>query len=126
MKGLGDFLFIPRFSSLIFTHAQGDFTIQDSTITTDNFELLGTELGLIVEGKMTFSGNLDFLVNTQIPKTSIGPLKEFPPAAGEISKAANLTAIKLTGTVQNPKYKLQPIGENIMKKLSDLFSNITP
>ena len=126
LKGLGDFLFIPRFSSLVFTHAQGDFSIQDSTITTDNFELLGPELGLIVEGKITFSGNLDFLVNTQIPKTSIGPIQEFPPAAGQISKAASLTAIKITGTVQNPKYKLQPIGENIMKKLGDLLSNITP
>lgn len=119
LKGLGDFLFIPRFSSITFTQAEGDFTIRDGYIYTDNFELQGTELGLIAEGKISLEGELDLLVNSQINMPG-------PKIADQISRAANLTAIKITGTVKDPKYQLQPIAQNIMKKLGDIFSNITP
>lgn len=121
LKGLGNFLFIPRFTNIVFTNAQGDFAIKDGFVATDNFELLGTELGLIAEGRMSFSGDLDFLVNTQV--IPAGPLGKVTEA---VTKAGSLTAIKITGTVQEPKYKLQAIGENIMKKLGDLLSNIAP
>ena len=124
LKGLGDFLFIPGFEKIVFTNAQGDFVIQDGFISTDNTELLGAKLGLIVEGKMSFGGDLDFLVNTQIPLT--GQTWANSEVGQAISKAGSMTAIKITGTTKEPKYKLQAIGENIMKKLGDLFSNITP
>ncbi|MFH0940713.1 MAG: AsmA-like C-terminal region-containing protein [Candidatus Omnitrophota bacterium] len=116
LKGLGNFLFISKFSNIVFTRAQGDFSISDGYAATNNLELLGPEMGLIAEGKISFDGTLDFLVNTQV---SI-------PGAETISKAAGLTAIRVTGTVKEPKYKLQPIAENIMKKLGEIFSNIVP
>ncbi len=125
-KGLGDFLFIPRFSNIIFTNARGDFLVKDGFIETDNLELLAPELGLLVEGKMSFKGELDLLVNTQIPQPGLAGV-EIPGKVDEgVRKAASLTAIKISGTVKDPEYKLQPIGENIMKKLGDIFSTITP
>ncbi|OIO35208.1 MAG: hypothetical protein AUJ74_07130 [Candidatus Omnitrophica bacterium CG1_02_44_16] len=128
LKGLGNFLFISRFSHVVFTRAQGDFYIADSCATTNNLELLGPELGLIAEGKISFDGTLDFIVNTQVslpgPNGEINNVEQ--KATETISKAAGLTAIKVTGTVKEPKYKLQPIGENIMKKLGEIFSNIVP
>lgn len=130
LKGLGQFLFIPRFSTIVFTNARGDFFIQDGYVLTDNLELLGPELGLIAEGKVTFDGDLDLLVNTQVPMAR--PAQEtgdriLPGEVMEtISRAGSMTAIKITGNVREPKYKLQPVAENIMKKLGDLFSNIFP
>jgi hypothetical protein len=121
LKKLGNFLFVPRFDTISFTSAQGDFFIADQCVSTDNLELLGPGLGLIAEGKITFGGELDFLVNTQILPT--GPAGKVDET---ISKAASLTAIKITGTVREPKYKLQAIGENIMKKLGDILSGIAP
>ncbi len=126
LKGLGDFLFIPRFTTIVFSNAQGDFFLRDGYIATDNLELLGPELGLLVEGKISFKGELDFLVNTQIPQLGLGGTKILGKVTETVSKAGSLTAIKITGTVKEPKYKLQPITENIMKKLSDIFSSITP
>lgn len=127
LKGLGSFLFIPRFGNIVFTNAQGDFIIQDSSVSTDNLELLGPEIGLIVEGKISFKGDLDFLVNTQVNQPGPGQGEEEKGDVGEvISQAGSLTSIKITGTVKEPKYKLQPIAENIMKKLGDIFSNIVP
>jgi hypothetical protein len=128
LKDLGNFLFISRFSKLVFTHAQGDFSISDGYAATNNLELLGPEIGLIAEGKISFDGTLDFLVNTQVslpgPGGEISKVER--KATETISKAAGLTAIKVTGTVKEPKYKLQPIAENIMKKLGEIFSNIVP
>lgn len=121
LKGLGNFLFIPRFNCLLFTQAQGDFSIHNSQVWTDNLELLGPDIGLMAEGKITFGGDLDFIVNTQINQPQIKGQENQPTTS-----KGSLTAIKLTGTVDKPKYKLEPIGENIMKKLGEIFSNIVP
>jgi hypothetical protein len=128
LKGLGTFLFIPRFELLTFTSAQGDFYIQDGFVSTDNLELNSAELGLIAEGKITFDGELDFVVNTQIPtlKTGEEVTQRVAEVAQAVTKAGSLTAIKITGNVKAPKYKLQPIGENIAKKFGEILSNITP
>lgn len=118
LSGLGSFIFKPGFHKASFTSAQADFYIKDSAVTTDNLELFGPTIAIIAEGKVTFGGELNFLINTQIPQQG-RPMDV-------ISKAASLTAIKITGSVKDPEYKLQPIGENIMKKLGEIFSNITP
>lgn len=128
LKGLGTFLFIPRFELLTFTSALGDFYIQDGYASTDNLELNSAELGLIAEGKIGFDGELDFVVNTQIPTVKTGEdlTERVAEVAQAVTKAGSLTAIKITGNVKAPKYKLQAIGENIAKKFSDILSNITP
>ena len=123
LKGLGNFLFIPRFSNITFTNANGDLYIQDGYVSTDNFELMGPELGLMVEGRITFDGTLDLLINTQIP---ISGKEEDQKIEEAVTTASNMTAIKITGTVKEPKYKLQPIGENIIRKFGEIFSNILP
>jgi hypothetical protein len=120
LEGLGNFIFSPGFNKVAFTNAQADFTIQDSYVATDNLELIGPEFGLMVEGKVSFNGELDLLLNTQLP------IKGQRKVGDTISKAGSLSAIKVTGTAKDPKYKLQAVGENIMKKLGEIFSNITP
>lgn len=128
LKGLGNFLFIPRFSQITFSNAQGDFYIANEKVSTDNLELLSSELGLIAEGSITFDGKLDFLINTQVLKPGLNEAqKETGPQAkiGEaISQAGSLSAIKVTGTVKEPKYKLQPIAENIMKRFNDVVGGV--
>ncbi len=123
LRGLGDFLFIPRFTSITFTNAAGDFAIQDGYVSTENFEMTGSELGLLVEGKIGFKGELEFLVNTEVKLPGEGKAQKIGEA---ITTAGNLTAIKITGTVKEPKYTLQPIGENILKRVGEIFSNILP
>ena len=131
LKGLVSFFFIPHFGNIVFTHAQGDFTISDGFITTDNLELLGPELGLIAEGKMSFSGDLDFLVNAQAiqpgQKETAGEQAGIIGKTTEVvAKAGSLTGIKISGTINKPKYKIQPIAENIIKKVGDILSNLVP
>jgi hypothetical protein len=126
LKELGTFLFAPRFGKLAFTTAQGDFFIRDNAVTSDNMELLGPELSLLIEGKVGFDGTLDLLVNSQVPLP--GPAQKLAETKiGEaVTKAGSLTAIEVKGTMQKPKYKLLPIRANIVKRISDVVSNILP
>ncbi len=120
LGGLGSFIFKPGFNRTMFSNARADFIIRDGYVATDNLELLGENLGLIGEGRVYFDGNIDFIINTQIPASGAGKVGDI------ITRAGNITAVKISGTVKEPKYKLQPIGENIIKKVSDIFSNILP
>jgi hypothetical protein len=118
LADLGSFIFKPGFNKISFTSGQADFTLQNGAVATDNLELFGPTLAIMAEGHVTFGGELNFLINTQVPQQG--------QPMDVISKAGSLTAIKVTGSVKDPKYKIQPIGENIMKKLGEMFSNITP
>ncbi|MGE5280185.1 MAG: AsmA-like C-terminal region-containing protein, partial [Deltaproteobacteria bacterium] len=124
MRGLGTFLFIPRFTNIVFDKAQGDYFVREGHIETQNLQLIAPELTLLIEGEMEFAGGLDLLVTTQMPLGPAGNVEEVSQAVGALTKAGSLTAIHVTGTVQEPKYKLLNAGANIVKKFTDIFSNI--
>lgn len=125
LKGMGNFLFSPGFTKIAFTHAHGDFSILNGYVLTNNLELLGSELGLLIEGKISFKGDLDFLVNTQI--VASGPLLKstgIKKIEGVVNAVGGMTTLKIGGTVEKPTYKLQSIEKNIVKSVGSLISNI--
>ncbi len=126
LRRLGSFLFVPQFSKIVFTTAEGDYYLREGYIETKNLTLRGRELTLLIEGKMGFAGEIDALVYTQAPLGPGEKIKIFTAAHEAITKTGSLTAIKITGTVKEPKYKLQTIGINIIKKVTDLFSSVLP
>jgi len=122
LKGLGNFIFMPRFDTLSFSHATGDFLVKDGWLTTENLDLMGQDVELLVKGKIGFDGTLDLVAVTQVPTTGPGQ----SPIGDVVNTAGGMTAINITGNIQKPQYKLQPITKNIFKKLGDLFSSISP
>ncbi len=124
LRGLGSFLFVPHFSNIVFTTAEGDYYLREGSIETSNLTLKGRELDLLIEGKVGFGGEIDALVYTQAPLGPGEKIKVFALADQALTRTGNLTAIKITGTVKEPKYRLQNIGSNIIKKVTDLFSSI--
>ncbi len=122
LKGLGNFIFMPRFDTLSFSHATGDFLVKDGWLTTENLDLMGQDVELLDKGKIGFDGTLDLVAVTQVPTTGPGQ----SPIGDVINTAGGMTAINITGNIQKPQYKLQPITQNIFKKLGDLFSSISP
>jgi hypothetical protein len=122
LKGLGNFIFMPRFDTLSFSHATGDFTIKDGWMATENLDLMGDDVELLVKGKIGFDGTLDLVAVTQVPTTGPGQ----SPIGEAVNTAGGMTAISITGSIEKPQYKLQPITQNIFKKLGDLFSSIAP
>jgi len=124
LRGLGTFLFVPRFSNIVFEDAQGDYFIREGHIETKNLQLRGKELSLLIEGELSFKGEIDALVFTQAPTGPGENIKLFNTTHQAFTKTSSLTAIEIKGTLKEPKYSLQTIGENIFKKVTDLFSSI--
>ena len=122
LKGLGNFIFVPRFNTLSFSHATGDFFVRDGWILTDNLELIGQDAELLVRGKIGFDGTLDLVAVTQAPTTGPGQ----SPIGDIIKASGGMTAISITGSIEKPQYKLQPITKNIFNKIQGFFSNIAP
>lgn len=121
LRGLGDFIFIPRFNTLSFSHATGDFLIKEGWLTTDNLELMGQNVEILIRGRIGFDGTLELLAATQIPTTGPGQ----SPIGDVITQAGGMTAIKITGTIEKPQYKLH-LTQNIFKKLGDFLSSLAP
>ena len=126
LKELGTFLFAPRFGTMTFTTAKGDFFIKDNAVSTDNLELLGPEMSLLIDGNIGFNGTLDLLVNSQVPMPGPTKIIEETKIGESVAKAGSLTAIEVKGTIEKPKYKLLPIQANITKKITDAVSSILP
>ncbi|QAT16521.1 hypothetical protein BU251_01645 [Candidatus Velamenicoccus archaeovorus] len=122
LKGLGSFIFMPRFDTLSFSHATGDFSIKDGWLMTENLDLMGQDVELLVKGRIGFDGTLDLMAVTQVPTTGPGQ----SPIGDVINTAGGMTAINITGNIQKPQYKLQPITKNIFNKIQDFLSNIAP
>ncbi len=122
LKGLGSFIFMPRFDTLSFSHATGDFSVKDGWLTTENLDLMGQDVELLVKGRISFDGTLDLVAVTQVPTTGPGQ----SPIGDVINTAGGMTAINITGSIEKPQYKLQPITKNIFKKLGDLLQDIAP
>jgi|GEM_PF-1987787 len=122
LKGLGSFIFMPRFDTLSFSHATGDFSVKDGWLTTENLDLMGQDVELLVKGRIGFDGTLDLVAVTQVPTTGPGQ----SPIGDVINTAGGMTAINITGNIQKPQYKLQPITKNIFNKIQDFLSNIAP
>jgi len=124
LNKLKDFLFIPRFQTLVFNKAQGDFTIQEGRAYTDDFVLTSNEITLDCEGSIGFDKTIDFEI-TPIPAEELSQ-KIF---SNDFLKVAGLAAVRLTGTIENPqigtkvltKEALKAIGENAGKILGEVF-----
>ena len=118
LKGLGKLLSITEYNKIVFNAAQGNFTVKNKAVHTENLKFISDKLNLACEGNMDFEKNLDFLIAAQfsdeIIEDSIDLRKVITSAIGEVSK---IVSIKLTGNIQKPKYSiiLKPI--DYFKKL---------
>ncbi len=119
-KGIGEILFTKDFANVVFNEGYCEFFIKDQFLFTDNLRLRSNIVDLEGKGKVGFDGTLDAAINAQVsegltPET--GTLKDFTTAL--IGQAGRFGVIKLSGTIQEPKYKFQAAVTDVMKGLKD-------
>ncbi|MDO8749517.1 MAG: DUF748 domain-containing protein [Candidatus Omnitrophota bacterium] len=119
-KGIGEILFTKDFANVVFNEGYCEFFIKDQFLFTDNLRLKSNIVDLEGKGKVGFDGTLDAAINAQVsegltPET--GTLKDFTTAL--IGQAGRFGVIKLSGTIQEPKYKFQAAVTDVMKGLKD-------
>ncbi|MCX5715510.1 MAG: hypothetical protein NTV07_01350, partial [Candidatus Omnitrophica bacterium] len=124
LKGLGDLLFLPNLSSIVFEEVSGNFIITNKTITTSNLGFHSKGISLLAEGGVNFDGNLDLMVTTSVSEDFVKDTSEFQRLAGLLFAQAGqfLGNIKINGTIKKPEYKFVPFA--LDKVLPDKFKDL--
>jgi len=122
LQGMGKLLFASDLGKVELSECACDFLVKNSLAYTDNLKLKGNVAELSGSLKIGFNGSLggDLEVNILSDMVPLsGTLKDVTTAfMGQVGKFG---VIKLSGTLQQPKYKFQPMVGNIVKGLTDIF-----
>ena len=119
-RGLGELLFTKDFSNVVFNEGYCEFFVKDQFIFTDNLKLRSDIVDLQGSGKIGFDGSLDASINAQVSENmtpGTGTIKDLTTAL--IGEAGRFGIIKLSGTIQAPKYKFHAAVPDMMKGLKD-------
>jgi len=122
LQGLGEFLFIPRYSGIVFKEANGNFVIIDRKIITEDLVMKSNALALSGEGSLDFDGNLDFRI---VPRalasisSELGKIEGY--VGGIFSEIGGIAVVELTGTVKKPKFNKRIIAGEFLKRLKGLI-----
>ncbi|MBN2453622.1 MAG: DUF748 domain-containing protein [Candidatus Omnitrophica bacterium] len=101
-QGIGTLIYSSDFSDIVFTQGSLDMEIGGREIKVKNFMLKSDLLDLYGAGVIGYDRSISAIVRPEVKEDAIGGTKE------RIAKAVSgNTAIKITGTLENPEYKAQ-------------------
>lgn len=122
IEGIWGALFIPEFKDVVFTEAQADFLVQNRKILSENIHLEGNTVDLKGKGWIDFSRNIHFdivPVFSNLTLLQSNSLKKGPTSI--LAKAEGYLNIKLTGTLNNPKYHVETFPIKVIEKTKDIL-----
>lgn len=122
LKGLGDLVFIPDYEKIIFKEGAGRFDIGNKFISTENLQLTSEQLKLNCKGKAGFDGSLDLTVYNEVNKELVKEstdIRKFVTAI--LGQLGNNIVVKVSGTLQKPKYSIVPLPVDMIKSIKDFI-----
>ena len=121
LDGLPEMLLIPEFKDVVFTDGQANFTMADGKITTADATMNSSSISLKGQGWIDLGGNINFDVAPafgELVAAESGSLKKIPSL---LLSQGDYVSIKLTGTLRNPRYKVQTLPFKILEKTTDVL-----
>ncbi len=119
-KGLGSLLFAKDFANIVFQEGSCAFLVQDQYIFTDNLRLKSNIADLSGPVKIGFDSSIDASLNVQVLDEMVpltGTFKDITTAI--VGQAGRFGVIKISGTLNEPKYKFQPAVVDIIRGLKE-------
>jgi hypothetical protein len=119
-KGLGPLLFAKDFANIVFQEGSCAFLVQDQYIFTDNLRLKSNITELSGSVKIGFDSSIDASLNVQVLDEMVpltGTFKDITTAI--VGQAGRFGIIKISGTLNEPKYKFQPLVVDIIRGLKE-------
>lgn len=114
-QGLGGLLFSRDFSNIVFSGGACDFLIGDRAISTDDLDLKSDVINMHGSMKIGFDNSIDATLKALVLQEAI----EAGPTVRKLTKAIGRYGfIKVTGTLKEPKYSLQPDVADIVEDLA--------
>jgi len=122
LQGLGKLLFTKDLGNIKFSECTSNFLVKDKFVWTDNLKLKSNIVNFSGPLKISFNGSLEGALDAEILSELVpvsGTFKDITTAIiGQVGKFA---AIKLSGTLKEPKYSFKPAVTNIIKGLTDVL-----
>jgi len=121
-QGIGKLLFAKDFANIVLSECSAAFLINNSFVYTDNLKLKSNIANLSGPIKIGFDGSLEAAFDVEIESDEVplsGTLKDL--ATVIVGQAGKFGVIKLSGSLQNPKYVFKPAVADIIKGLTDTF-----
>lgn len=123
-KGLFSVLSVTNAESIIFRNGGCNFQIKDKALYTNNLQLLSEQMDLLAQGSLGFNGSLDFTVTNNLKQLPVAS-----PATGQIGQiisaiattATSALSARITGTLKQPKFKVQANPTEIIKNIPSFF-----
>lgn len=119
-KGLGKLIFAKDFANVVFSEGYCGFIIQDESIFTDSLKLKSNLVDLSGKVKIGFDTSIAAAINIRILDKMIPLTNSFKDViAAIIGESEIFGVIRITGTLQEPKYKFQAAVTDMIKGLKD-------
>ncbi len=121
LDGLPDALLIPEFKDVVFTDGQANFTVADGKITTADAAMDSATISLKGRGWIDLGGNINFEIAPtfgELVAAESGSLKKIPSL---LLSQGDYISIRLTGTLRNPRYKVQTLPFKVLEKTTDVL-----
>lgn len=125
LRGLGKLLFAKDFANVVFNEASCGFIVKDRLVFTDSLKLKSSLVELDGSAKIGFDSSLDASIKVHV-LDEMAPLTKTlkDVATAIIGQSGSFGVIKISGSLQQPKYKFQPAVVDIIKGLKDaVFGN---
>ena len=119
-KGMGKLIFAEDLARVVFSEGYCGFVIQDKSFFTDSLKLKSNLVELDGTAKIGFDSTIDASIKIHILDEMVplqNNLKDIITTIIGQSNAFGL--IRITGTLQQPKYKFKPAVVDIFKGLKD-------
>ena len=116
LQGIWKILLIPEFQDIVFTETKANFNMNNGRIYTDDLELKSTNVSLLGKGWIDLDKNLNFDISPQFSEAAIiqSPYLRKGPTA--ILTQGGYLSIKLSGSLDNPKFALNTSPRKILEK----------
>lgn len=120
---------LPEFKKIDITRGSCNFHVSDRRVMTENLVLWGNIISIHARGYIDFDRNLDFEVENKISETEEAEKLDWQTTLQEIIVGFGklMGKARLTGTLENPKWKFQYLGgaQNVLKEgLGKFFKGI--
>ena len=125
LKGLGQLLFVPEYQNITFDNAQSKFEIKNEKVFIKDGILRSNQMKLDCNGTINFKGQLDLDVLSKFERDALKKTQSLQKAIAVILNQANsFLTVKITGTLEKPKYFVVPSTSGMIKKTRDLIDNL--
>lgn len=123
LKGLGQFLFISEFESIVFEEGYSDLIFKGENVIFENTELKSSKMTLRGKGRISLKGDLNFGLVAEFNPNLIASSESLNKIITNIL-SQNTLAITLEGTLEKPSYKIKPVFFSDLKGIEGLLEKI--